>query len=205
MPLIQGNPEMLDQGLQLTEILARTHPNDALSMAIYGDFLAMSDRFEDARKQYLSSIALDESNLTVWQQLMICESELNDMDGILNTSKKALELFPEQAVFYLYNGTANSLKKNYRDAVKTLLAGSKLVVDNDYLQNQFYIRLADAYHNLKDHELSDSYFEKSLKLDPDNPLVLNNYSYYLSLRKEKLDKAEVMSKRSNELWPDQPS
>jgi tetratricopeptide (TPR) repeat protein len=32
--------------------------------------------------------------------------------------------------------------------------------------------------------------------------VLNNYAYYLTLRNEKLDKAAEMSKKSNELRPD---
>jgi Tfp pilus assembly protein PilF len=35
--------------------------------------------------------------------------------------------------------------------------------------------------------------------------VLNNYAYYLSLRNEKLDKAEEMSKKSNEIDRDNAS
>ena len=38
---------------------------------------------------------------------------------------------------------------------------------------------------------------------PDNVVVLNNYSYYLSLRKNDLEKAERMSKRCVELNPNQ--
>ena len=36
-------------------------------------------------------------------------------------------------------------------------------------------------------------YEKALKLNPQNLSVLNNYSYYLSLEKMNLDKAEQMS------------
>ena len=35
--------------------------------------------------------------------------------------------------------------------------------------------------------------------------MLNNYAYYLSVRGEHLDKAEQMSKQSNEIQPDQSS
>ena len=38
-------------------------------------------------------------------------------------------------------------------------------------------------------------------MSPDNPLVLNNYAYYLSLRSEKLDKAEKMARSAVDLDP----
>lgn len=205
MPLLQGNPDMLDQGLQLTSILAQTHPDDAISLAIYGDFLAMSEKFPDAQIQYEKSLEIDPNNLTVWQQLLICYSELNDIDAMLQYSDSALVLFPEQSVFYLFKGTALTIKKNHKEAVKSLVLGSKLVVDNNYQLLQFYTRLADNYHNLKEHDKSDEYYEKALGIEPNDPLVLNNYSYYLSLRKEKLELAEKMSKRCNELRPGEPS
>ena len=40
-----------------------------------------------------------------------------------------------------------------------------------------------------------------LKNNPENILVLNNYSYYLSLRKENLVEAKEMSKKCNDLEP----
>ena len=40
-----------------------------------------------------------------------------------------------------------------------------------------------------------------LKVDPLNDYVLNNYSYFLSLRKEKLDRARQLSKKLVERHP----
>ena len=57
---------------------------------------------------------------------------------------------------------------------------------------QFYSSLGDAYHAQKNHMMSDESYDKSLELSPLNTYVLNNYSYYLSLRKENLDKALEM-------------
>ena len=205
VPLVQGNPEMLAQGRELSQILADTHSDEPLALAINGDFLTMSDEYEKAITYYEASLALDKGNMLVWQQLLICEEQQNDSKAILNTSEEALSLFPDQSIFYLYYGSALSIEQRYQEAVKNLLAGSKLVVDNDYQKKQFYIRLADCYNSLKEYESSDNYFEKALELDKDDPLVLNNYSYYLSLRKEKLEKAESMSKRSNELRPGEAS
>ncbi|HMT29446.1 MAG TPA: hypothetical protein PKD91_09230 [Bacteroidia bacterium] len=205
LPLVQENPEMLDQSLILSKIMAETHSNDAISQAIYGDFLTIAQRFEEAEKQYRASLAIDPKSVVVWQQLLICQSQLNELTGMLKSSEEALSLYPDQSIFYLFNGVALTDAKRNEEAVKSLLAGSKLVVDNDVQLKDFYIRLADNYNTLKNFEESDKYFEKALKLDPKDPLVLNNYSYYLSLRKENMEKAEAMSKLSNELRPDQPS
>ena len=80
-----------------------------------------------------------------------------------------------------------------------------MLVVNPTLEAQFYASLAEAYHEMSDFERSYEYFEKALKLNPEDANVLNNYAYYLSLRGEKLDKAEAMSKISNELEPEQAS
>ncbi len=205
LPLVQGNPEMLDQALTLARIMSETNPTDAVALAIYGDFLVVDEKFEQARDQYQASLAIDDKNLIVWQQLVICQSQLQDSQGLLKSSGDALELFPDQSIFYLYNGIALSEAKRNEEAVKVLLAGSKLVVDNDIQLKEFYVRLADNYNTLKKYSESDENFEKALKLDSRNPLVLNNYAYYLSVRNENLEKAESMSKLSNELQPNEPS
>jgi predicted negative regulator of RcsB-dependent stress response len=44
-----------------------------------------------------------------------------------------------------------------------------------------------------------------LSINPDNALVLNNYAYYLALRKDKLDKAEKMIKKALDISPNSPN
>jgi tetratricopeptide (TPR) repeat protein len=205
LPVVQQNPEMLQQGIELSKILAETHPTDAVSIAIYGDFLTMQEKYSEARDQYQLSVNIDNKNINVWQQLLICQSQLNDNVGMLKNADEALSIFPDQSILYLFKGVALTVEKRNAEAVKALLAGSKLVVDNNIQLKDFYMRLADNYNTLKQFDDSDNYFEKALKIDPMDPLILNNYSYYLSLRKVNLEKAETMSKLSNDLRPGQPS
>ncbi|MEJ7658772.1 MAG: hypothetical protein WKG07_03665 [Hymenobacter sp.] len=49
---------------------------------------------------------------------------------------------------------------------------------------------------MKEYAKSDAAYDAALIADPANYGVLNNYSYYLSLRGEKLDKAKEMSGRT---------
>ncbi|HAP60934.1 MAG TPA: hypothetical protein DCR93_16020, partial [Cytophagales bacterium] len=62
--------------------------------------------------------------------------------------------------------------------------------------------LGDAYNALKQYPKSDRAYEDALRLDPDNLFVLNNYSYFLSLRGENLNRARDLSTRLVELEPD---
>ncbi len=205
LPLVQTDEEMLDQAITLSRILAETHPGESIAQAIYGDFLMMKADYTTARDQYLRSLEIDENNFTVWQQLFICFTQLIDPVEFLKHTTRAFELYPDQSLAYLFHGIALSQNDDHAEAVKVLTAGSKLVVDNDTQLFQFYSSLGDSYNELKDYVKSDNYFEKALEIDPDDPYLLNNYSYYLSLRGEKLDDAERMSKRSNELQSGQAS
>jgi tetratricopeptide (TPR) repeat protein len=83
--------------------------------------------------------------------------------------------------------------------------GKKLSSSNLELLAYFNGQLGDAYNGIKEYEKSDKAYEAALDFDPDNDHVLNNYSYFLSLRKEKLDLAEKMSTKLIERNPEDPT
>ncbi len=58
-----------------------------------------------------------------------------------------------------------------------------------------YPILGDAYQALGNNAASDEAFEKALVANPKDDHVLNNYSYFLSIRKEKLALADSLSSR----------
>ncbi|MDF2437865.1 MAG: tetratricopeptide repeat protein [Bacteroidota bacterium] len=186
---------------ELCKILVEVHPNDAKAFSIYGDFLYRDKKQEEARTQYRRAIELDKEKYAIWNQLLIIESELGDIDALEKESKQTMELFPNQPVPYFFNGISNIQLKRYRKAVEALAEGKEFVYDNPALQVQFYASLGDAHNSLKNYGASDSAYDKALELDPNNAYVLNNYAYYLSLRNKNLEKAEAMSKKCNDLQP----
>lgn len=64
--------------------------------------------------------------------------------------------------------------------------------------------LSGIFQDRKDFEKSDYYFEKILRLEPDNDLILNNYSYSLADRGVQLDKALTMIRRAMEKSQENP-
>ena len=202
IPLVSASEELRKQATELAKILTESDPGFAMGHVIYGDFLFQDGQYEKARSEYRTGIEGDNSNYILYSQLLDCNLKLNDMASLEKESSLAIELFPNQPVMFLYNGIAKIQLKKYDEAVKPLLSGSKLVIDNDPLEMNFYTNLGEAYHYTKNYTESDKYFDKALKLEPKNAVTLNNYAYYLSLRNENLEKAEAMSKLSNEISVD---
>lgn len=186
---------------ELLDLLIKSHPNEAKSYSIQGDFLYREKKVKEARDAFKKALELDNSRFVIWNQLLLLDSELSDFEDMYHSGKQAIELFPNQPNIYLFTGLACMQKKLHQEAIENLKTGVDLVIDNEPLKAQFYSYLGDSYHAVKDHSNSDNSYEQSLKLDPNNIYVLNNYSYYLSLRNEKLDRAEEMSKKANTLEP----
>ncbi|MFY9309904.1 MAG: tetratricopeptide repeat protein [Bacteroidia bacterium] len=203
--ITESYTELRADAEELCKILVDVHSDDAKAFSIYGDFLYRDRNFEEARVQFRKAIALDKEKYALWDALLRIESELNDFSAMEKESKETIELFPNQYLPYFFNGVSNIQLKNYQQAVDVLNAGLEYVFGNEPLLSQFYANIGDAQNQLKNYAASDSAYTKALEIDGDNTYVLNNYAYYLSLRNSDLAKAEAMSKKSNELEPNNSS
>lgn len=190
------------QAMELNQIMVATNPDEARAFSVYGDFLNLDKQFEHARIQYRKSVELDKQTYAVWIQLLSLDADLKDYKALEQESEEAMVLFPAQPVTYYYNGLAKLQQDKDSAAIESLTSGVKLVVDNKDFEAQFYASIGDAQHKLKAYRKSDEAFNKALELNPVNSYVLNNYSYYLSLRGDSLEKAEKLSLQANQLEPD---
>ena len=203
--LSEENTSYRVQADELLAIMLKLHPKTAETHSMNADFLYRDKKIKEARDEYANAVKLDKSKFTNWTQLMYLEAELSDYKSLESHSAEAIELFPNQSTPYYFNGVANIQLKNYSKAVSSLNEGIEFVYENNPLLLQFYSNTGEAYNYLKNYEKSDKAFDNALKVDPDNTYILNNYAYYLSLRKITLEKAEKYSKRSNELAPNNRS
>ena len=194
-----------EDAFALAEILTVTHPNDAKGFSIKADLYYLDEQNEKALPAYLRALELNKDVFQVWQQVMVIYNTNRDWTNLLKVCNDALELFPNQATLYLFKGNAEQQNKELEKAVKSFNRGEKMSADNDKLRSQFLANLGDVYHQLNKYTESDSAYDRALKADPDNAYVLNNYSYYLSMRKINLEKAKQMSAYSNKLEPDNNS
>ena len=199
--ITESFPELTAQALKLCEIMIATHPNEAKAHSMYGDYLYRENRTDEALKEYQAAVALDKNRFFIWRQILQLESEQRDFEALLRDSEIAISLFPNQSILYLFSGIANIQSKNWEAAIHTLNDGILLTSDNNQLLSTFYSNLGDSYHSRKDTGMSDQSYDKALEYDPENIYVLNNYSYYLSLRGEELERAKNMSSKAVKIDP----
>jgi tetratricopeptide (TPR) repeat protein len=191
-------------GLNLTNIALELHDNPNLYV-FKGHYLLLQEKIPEGREAYVKSLERHENNYEIWQTVLQLDTEIRDYDKLLKTSEDALEIFPNQSTFWYYNGTAHWFKNNYEEAAFALEQGKRLLVGNPTFLGQFEAQMGDVYNALKKYNKSDAAFENALKLNPANPHVLNNYSYFLSIRRKKLDKAEEMAEKLLALEPNNPT
>ncbi|MBL7962831.1 MAG: tetratricopeptide repeat protein [Flavobacteriales bacterium] len=196
---------LLQRAYDLISTMEKAHPESGKPQALRGDFLLRDGHLMEAREAFRAALVKERDKYPIWEQVIRLDLQLNDHASLAADAGAAAELFPNQPALHLYHGIGLTQLKRYDEAIEALIVGRDLVVDDKNLLAQFWSSLGDTYHEAAKHELSDEAYDKALTLDPRNPTTLNNYAYYLSLRNTKLDKAEDMSRRSNELAPDQPS
>ncbi|MCC9136346.1 tetratricopeptide repeat protein [Pontibacter silvestris] len=199
------NPEIEGVALELVDLTIQNHPEEAKAYAVAADLQTIVGKKEEARNNYLTAVKLDDSHFKIWQQIVLLDAELMQADSLVEHSDKALELFPNQAVFWFYNGTGHLIEKNFEKAAKALEYGKRLSSNESDLVIQFNMQLGDAYNSLKNYKKSDEAYEAVLNIDVDNEHVLNNYSYFLSLRNENLEKAKTMANQLVLLHPNNPT
>jgi tetratricopeptide (TPR) repeat protein len=204
---IKNSPDKEKQAFaeQLFHSLELAYQGDVQVYIVGGDLYYAGGKNSEAQKQYLKAVELDDVNFEVWQNLLQLSIQMDQFEKVIEYSDKALELFPNQGILYYYNGYAHFRKKNNQEAVAALEQAKRLSGTNAALIAEINTLLGDVYNGLGDFEKSDKAYEDALAFNPQNPTILNNYSYYLALRKANLEKAERMSADLIKNSPDNPT
>jgi len=197
-----NSDKTLDNLLNLTKELIKQSPNEAKGYIVLGDLLMKKGEMAAARDNYVKSTLFDKSVFEVWLAIVELDAKLNHIVRLARHSEEAIEYFPNQSFFWYHNGFANFAKKDYQKALSSLEEARNLSVDNAELSKHVNALLGDTYNELKKYTKSDEAYEAVLKTDPDYEQVLNNYSYYLSMRKDKLSRALQLSTRLTDKFGD---
>lgn len=186
---------------ELINILLQNDPDNIRIHTLYSDILVKDKQYEEAQKELESIVIKSPENYLVWEQILFVDNQLGDYTKLNDHAVKMLEYFPNKAYAYFFAGLSSYQIYQYKNAVDYATEGLNYALDDTLLRSQFYAILGDAYHRLNDSKASDEAFDASLKLNPNNNYILNNYAYFLALRSEDLDKAEKMITTCVELAP----
>ncbi len=197
----QGASNIDEQARQCGEAFVETHPDNKLGYLILGSCYFIEENAVKSKELYQKVLAIDSTDFFGWQNLIVSESRLNENEAVRDHAVAALKYYPMQPVFYWYAGVANAVMENNEDAINYLEKGRRYTSDKMQM-SEFDAFLGDIYHQQGDEDKAFDAYDRTLRNNPDNALVLNNYAYYLSLRGERLEEALEMAIRANELVPD---
>ena len=200
----KNSSQINEQARQCGEAFIETYPDNKLGYLILGSYYMMKEDATRSKAMYQQSLSIDSSDFYSWQNLIISESRLNENEAVRDHAIAALKYYPMQPVFYWYAGVSNAVLKNNEDAIMYLEKGRRYTSDKVQMSN-FDAFLGDLYYEENDEVKAFEAYDRTLRNDPDNVLVLNNYAYYLAVKNQDLDKALEMSSKAITAEPDNPT
>ena len=186
----------------LFQTLLELHPEDIELKQMYAGLLSMQENWDEARFYLQLATEMDPSRESAWRQLLTISMQTQDFDEAIKVCKKGMEIFPDESLYYFYLGIAYSQQKDYQEAIDAYRKGLTIIPeDNRSLRSDFHGQIGDIYHQMKQKEDAFAAYDEALRNNERNIMVLNNYSYFLSLSKRELDKAERMSAQTIKMEP----
>ncbi|MFK8103505.1 MAG: tetratricopeptide repeat protein [Saprospiraceae bacterium] len=196
LPSIQKIAKTGDQDLavsagNLAKILTEVHPQEAKGFSAYADILYHSGKATEALNYYNQAISLDNSVFSIWEQIMYIQLEQKQMTALVDKSKAAMELFPNRAKSYYFNGIANYEINQPKAAIKAFRQALLMSRKSPKMQLDLNYRLGAAHYQLKAFKKAKKSLEKCIALGGDKiPAVLEQYGDTLFQLNE-VDKALV--------------
>ena len=190
-----------EQARQCGKAFLETHSDNKIGYLILGSYYLIEENSAKSKELYQRVLSIDSTDFYGWQNLIISESRLNENEAVRDHAIAALKYYPLQPVFYWYAGVSNAVLKNNDEAISYLEKGRRYTSDKLQMAN-FDAFLGDLYYEVGDKEKAFDAYERTLRNDPNNILVLNNYAYYLAVNNQNLDSALEMSAKAIKAEPD---
>ena len=192
-----------EEAFELVDILSELHPDQAQPLELKADIHRVLGEYEESRNLLLQAIDLKSSNFDLWNKLLMMDSKLGNGRYQVNDASRAIRLYPNIPSLYLAKAYGYYDLENYDSTVVAAEEGLEIAV-NDMDLVELWACKGSAYGKLEKFSDSDSCFERALRIDSRNALVLNNYAFALAERGQRLEYADSLIEVAMDLSPDNP-
>ncbi|MBQ4205110.1 MAG: hypothetical protein II662_00435 [Bacteroidales bacterium] len=200
----QDIKDAIDDADEAGKAFIEMYPDKSIGYYVIGTVFFNKRDYATAKEYYNMALEREANNFATLYQIALCCIDLNDYQGLIEISEKAISFYPEQPMFYLFNGIGYFNIKDYENTIKTLEKGRSLSANKD-LTADFDTYIGDTYMLLKNNKKAFEAYDRVLRAKPDNIYVLNNYAYYLSLDNHDFEKALQMSAKTIQAEPKNPT
>lgn len=195
--------------LQLNDLastLAIRYPHDKRVVELYARHLIASGELEEALALYKLHTYDTPPEEEYFRSVIDIEGYLQRPDSVNLYVDRALRLFPGRVDFHIAKGNMQAYTQHYDEALNTYREALRHA-GSDSLRSAIWGFAGDLWHQKSEAVQEErqrarfmkecfAAYEKSLRYNKDNSLVLNNYAYFLSLSGQQLERALEMSGRA---------
>lgn len=187
----------------LFDVLIEQHPHEPDIHDLYCSYLIAINDFLRAAEQASIVVDMEPANEDRWRALISLYMQAEDYPQAIDAGQRALRYHPASSMIVFLEGNCFHMNKDYDKAIMAYNHALHLNDSADFETNSSIISsIGDVYAQLEQTDSAYLYYEKALKLNPENLLTLNNYAYYLSVEGRDLDRAEAMSAITIEKEPE---
>ncbi|KAA3603948.1 MAG: hypothetical protein DWQ06_05675 [Calditrichaeota bacterium] len=217
---------MVEKSIPHFEELAKIYPNEIYYQLVLGTLYYVQKDTTNAQEKFKNAKELDPEDWRANFYLGQISVENEEYDSALGYFKNIMEKYPENLEGWIEYGKVLLIQDKLSQAVKHFEKAEERIPGKSvfqyylglvFAQMQDLERAASAYeksleiqqNNIpalpgvasiydlqKKYAKSDSAYAVLLEMTPENALILNNYSYSLAVRGEKLKEALQMSKKA---------
>lgn len=189
---------------ELFQLVAKQHPTEPEVYKLHADYLAAIGKDSLATVQMQYAVDMNPTDKDNWSRLFGYASSCYDTQTLIAKANQALALIPGltdaymlKAFAYTKDEKTDSVIISYREAIETIAPNEVNRI------SQIWGYLGDAYHQNNDTLAAYECYDKALKYNDRNYMVLNNYAYFLCTDEAHMDlaKAERMAAKVVQKYP----
>ncbi len=178
----------------LFKLLTDRYPLEEQVHNYYSVFLQFQKRIPEAISEIETMLNINPKNEQSWIQLIQLHYSEKKLEQVVEITKRAAIELPETSQWYYYRAISEFQLERYPETIEACKSGINILKQTENsLKSDFHSLMGDCWFKLGEKDSAFAQYENSLKFNPQNVVVLNNYAYYLSLDKKDLKKAERMS------------
>ncbi|MCX2481213.1 tetratricopeptide repeat protein [Pedobacter sp. MC2016-15] len=189
MATLYAGQKNFQAAARILKNIAPAHLDDPLYFALSGDILYENGNLPAALRSYHKALKISDQLYGVWEKVLNIHILLGQYKQMIEMGEAALSVYPNQAILYYYMAFALHREEKNSAALSNIKTALSLDGENKELQALIFALQAEILIDERKPDAADAAFDKAIRLDPKNYLIMNNYAYYLALRNENLNKA----------------
>lgn len=186
----------------LMGILVRVHPEQPEVRLMASDLYIRLEEYDKAYMNLKAFLKDNNGTYAAYMQAIMLANAASLEEELMLVTEEALRYYPDSADIRFFRGLGLYASGSWEELLINFDSISPGSFSNKAYESQSRILFAEACYRLERYEKSDSIYEVIIREEPDNYMVLNNYSYYLAERGERLEEAERWSRIAIDNNPD---